>query len=405
MTYKQEGDPSLKVQKLPRVLWLINGEEVGGVRTAALNLLGACRQAGWEVAAVSLAEGELSSTLRDDGVTVYEMAMGVPPGLGGSALSRLQAVWTLENYARRAATRAREVIPASSFDVLHLQWPNHLPVAGAMGKAIGAKVVWEMPNALGRSYSALPSKLLYGWWMRRASALALANSAYTAETLRSPLARAQVFHLGVDSKRFDPSSIQTLSREELGVPAEAPLAIIAARLVKDKGQEQMVRAFRKALDAEPSLMESLHLAILGGPLDSPDGASLRDTIDRCNLNDPVHLLGHSNQPQCALATADVVLNTRLTAEPFGLTIVEAMMLRKPVLAHALGGPSETVTDGVTGWHMNAPSVEAFADGLIRAMRDRNRWPEMGERAREIALERFSLEAQFARYRDALDRFL
>lgn len=389
----------------PRVLWLINGEEVGGVRTAALNLLGACRQAGWSVAAVSLADGELGNTLRESGITVYPLDLGVPPGLGGSALSRLRAVWSLESCARRAAHRAREVIPMSTFDVLHLQWPNHLPVAGAIGKAIGARVVWEMPNALGRSYSALPSKLLYGWWMRRAAALALANSAYTAQTLSSPLAKARVFHLGVDPKRFDPSSIQPLTRDELGVPGDTPLAIIAGRIDKSKGQEQMVLAFRHALDAEPSLMEPLHLAILGGPLDSPNGASLRDTIKRCDLGDHVHLLGHSDQPERALAAADLVINPTLTAEAFGLTIVEAMMLAKPVLAHALGGPTETVTDGVTGWHMNNPSVESFADGLIRALRDRKQWMKMGEHGRRIALDCFSLDAQFNRYCNALESVL
>jgi glycosyltransferase involved in cell wall biosynthesis len=241
--------------------------------------------------------------------------------------------------------------------------------------------------------------------MRRAHALALANSAYTAETLRSPVARALVFHLGVDAARFDPEHADRATRAELGLAEDDAVAIIAGRIVKNKGQELTVRALRVALDREPALMEPFRLAILGGPLDSPDGVALRETIEQTRLGDRVRLHGHSDRPERVIAASDFMMNSRTDAEPFGLSIIEAMMLGKPVLAHALGGPAETVADGITGWHISAPTVSAYADGLIRAMRDRARWAEIGGAGRARAMERFTVTAQLARYREAIDPLL
>ena len=88
---------------------------------------------------------------------------------------------------------------------------------------------------------------------------------------------------------------------------------------------------------------------------------------------------------------DVILSARLTAEPFGLTVIEAMAMRRPVLAHGAGGPGETILDGETGWLIDAPTPEAFAQGLRRMMDDRGRWGEMGLAAEAHVRSNFSEE--------------
>jgi len=68
-----------------------------------------------------------------------------------------------------------------------------------------------------------------------------------------------------------------------------------------------------------------------------------------------------------------------------------------VLAHALGGPAETVLDGETGWHTPGASVDDFAAGIRRALAERDRWAQMGARAREIALQRYAIDGYVDRY--------
>ncbi len=78
------------------------------------------------------------------------------------------------------------------------------------------------------------------------------------------------------------------------------------------------------------------------------------------------------------------------------------MMERPVLVHALGGPAETVIDGETGWHMSHPTVECYSQGIRRALQDRPKWRQMGERARQHALSQFSLKRQADRYMEIVE---
>lgn len=98
---------------------------------------------------------------------------------------------------------------------------------------------------------------------------------------------------------------------------------------------------------------------------------------------------------------DVAINSRIDAEPFGLSVVEAMAMETPVLVHASGGPAETVIDGETGCHFHDISVHGFASALKRALQDRNRWCDMGRNARLHVMNGFTVTKEVDRYLDII----
>jgi glycosyltransferase involved in cell wall biosynthesis len=89
-------------------------------------------------------------------------------------------------------------------------------------------------------------------------------------------------------------------------------------------------------------------------------------------------------------------------------LLEAAACSLPAVATDGAGTSEVLVDGQSGWLTQAGDSAALAEAMTRMMRtppDERR--AMGERARQLASERFSLETILDRwealYRELLQR--
>ena len=78
-------------------------------------------------------------------------------------------------------------------------------------------------------------------------------------------------------------------------------------------------------------------------------------------------------------------------EPFGIVIVEAMALGKPVIAGDAAGPTEIITDGVHGLLTPYGDAGALACALLRLLGDPVGAQRLGEAARRRAQD-FSTRA-------------
>ena len=67
------------------------------------------------------------------------------------------------------------------------------------------------------------------------------------------------------------------------------------------------------------------------------------------------------------------------AEPFGLVVLEAMALGKPVIATAAGGPLEIVVSGRTGVLVRPSSPDAMAEAILKLAADPQLCQRMGKR--------------------------
>jgi trehalose synthase len=77
------------------------------------------------------------------------------------------------------------------------------------------------------------------------------------------------------------------------------------------------------------------------------------------------------------------------AEGFGLTVTEAMWKRKPVLASAVGGITDQVVDGETGWLLRDPrDLDRFAQLLDVALRDPGQREQFGARGHARVVREF-----------------
>jgi glycosyltransferase involved in cell wall biosynthesis len=78
-------------------------------------------------------------------------------------------------------------------------------------------------------------------------------------------------------------------------------------------------------------------------------------------------------------------------EPFGIVIIEAMALEKPVVASDTAGPSEIITPGVDGCLTPFGDAAALSAAILRYLSDPQLARRTGRAARERAMQ-FSTES-------------
>ena len=375
----------------PTIVWLLRGDEAYGPRRMAANLSEAVRNAGACPVFIALEDGDFAEERRRLGFEVRVLGVGRPRSYSGSLANKLRIHLELERYRRRVAPAIAEAIRSLRADALHFIYPSYFAFASQAARLAGVPGLWEMPNDVGGGYPFGINRRLYHRQCRARGVTALPISLHTARTLGPGAASVEICPLSVDPRCFDPARIEPVTRDELGIPQDATVFAVCARLVEDKGQAVLLEALLRLGDP------SLHLLLLGGPLEGPLAARLREIAAASGAASRLHLVGPVADPERYYPIVDVAVNSRLVPEPFGLSVVEAMMMARPVLVHALGGPAETVVDGESGWHLTDPTVAGFERALRRVIDDRAKWPSMGAAARQRALNEYSSEAQAKRY--------
>jgi glycosyltransferase involved in cell wall biosynthesis len=235
-------------------------------------------------------------------------------------------------------------------------------------RVLSRRVVFPVRRSIG-------SRLLYALPVDRIAAI--------SQAVRDALVRS-----GVDSGRIDvvPSGIEILPsadraqrselRRSLGAGEGDVVALTVSALAPGKGHADLLRATAAALERAPGLK----LWLAGeGSLEQ----GLRAEVRSLGLEPAVQFLGFRTDIKALLHAADFFcLATQ--SEGLGSSILEAMAAGLPVVATAVGGVPEIVTQEVTGVLVPANDPAALAGAMVRMVVDRGSRETMGSRGREHA---------------------
>ena len=382
-----------------RVAWLIAGDEDGGVAQAVRGLAGAVAQMGIRPVIVALHEGPFARSLAAAGFDLRVLDVDSFPALRGGLLMKLRSQLRIRSVTAVIRPTLGKLLSGLGVDAVTVLWPNLMPLAAMAARDVGIASFWEMPNVMGK-YPFGVNRRLTQHTLQRWNVTALANSGYTAATLGDHPVKPITLYLGADDARFRPDRRDLLPREHVGLPPDATVLGMVGWVTAEKGQSLILRAMAQL----PEQYSRTHL-LLCGPAEQGFPGELCAIARELGIADRLHLVGSVPDPERYYGVIDVAINAYLGAESFGLSVVEAMMMGKPVLVHALGGPAETVVDGQTGWPVHEPTVAGFRAGLLRALGDREKWAEMGAAGRQRALEHFSLSRQAKQYVEIVRRRL
>jgi glycosyltransferase involved in cell wall biosynthesis len=233
------------------------------------------------------------------------------------------------------------------------------------------------------------------WGMRNATAIFAISDSVRRGLCEMGLEPEKILtvHNAVDVEHFDPDKefgSHLPVRRQFNIPENAPLVGIAARLIKWKGQRELIAAASQLQGIHPDL----HVMILGA--DVPDyRADLERMAREGGIAGRVHFGGYQKDVRPFLREFDVFVHPSY-CEPFGLAIVEAMAMRRPVIACNTGGVPEIITHGKDGWLVEPQSSEQVAEALTALLQDPGLRRRIGEAARETVRARFLPRHQCAR---------
>ena len=305
--------------------------------------------------------------------------------------------------------RLRDLIQREAVDMVHVRSRAPAFSAIAAARAAGVPVVATYHGI----YQARgPVKRWYNGVMTRAD-LTLANSLFTRDHIltehRLDPDRIVVVPEGIDTDRFEPSRISqgaaAQMRAHWGLDDDDHRAVLllAARLTGWKGQAVMIQALALLAEASRPWL------VLAGKVQKPgEEERLRGVAQKAGVADRVLFVGSIADMPAAYRAADLIVAPSTQPESFGRGVAEAGAMERLVIASPLGGPSEILVHGQTGWLAAAGDAPAWAIAVQAALATRLRQRRTMElAARKRILAGYSLRAMtaatFAVYRRMVER--
>jgi glycosyltransferase involved in cell wall biosynthesis len=108
------------------------------------------------------------------------------------------------------------------------------------------------------------------------------------------------------------------------------------------------------------------------------------------IADKIHLMGFRHPVAPYMCGVDILLVPAMS-EPFGRTLIEAMMYGTPVIATNHGGNPEAIENNVTGFLVEPEKPQAFVAPMELLLKDRNEWHRISERARVSTLAAYGIK--------------
>jgi glycosyltransferase involved in cell wall biosynthesis len=170
-----------------------------------------------------------------------------------------------------------------------------------------------------------------------------------------------LIHHGIPIEEFQVEEETSAIRASLGVPEDAFVIGTVSRLVAVKGLTDLMQAFILLADEHPHI----HWLVIG---DGPEKETLQAMAREANVDTRVHFAGfRQDVPRC-LQAMDVFISPSYS-EGLGLSLLEAMAAKKPVISTMVGGISDFLVDYLNGLVIPTKNPEEIKQNILILMED------------------------------------
>lgn len=285
-------------------------------------------------------DGPLRSALAAVGITPIVPAAGA----GFTSIKRDRSLWrALPHLGGLVGTLARLVATARRFEVIYANSQKAFALAGPACAIARRPLIWHLhdilsPEHFGSGQIRLTIQLANRFATRVIVPSQACADAFTAAGGKGVLLR--IVPNGLDDTH---ANARPMSAEALGLAPDTKLIFgVFSRLAPWKGQAVALRALQAVPEAG--------CIIAGGALFGEDdyARSLVALAADLGVSDRVRFLGQRDDVPVLMRSVDAVVHPSVDPEPFGRTLVEAMLARRPVIAAHAGAVPEILDDGRVG---------------------------------------------------------
>lgn len=310
----------------------------------------AMRERGHCVELVCQPQAQLVARMREQGFAVHTVPMG-------GILSFVIGVLAI-----------RRILKAGRFDVLNTHSRKDTLVAALAGRLAGTPLIVRTRHLANK----VGSMLSYTWLPHRVSTVSNHVRDYLISRGVPPAHIATIYSPIVLPEPIAQSSL----RSELGLAADDIVVICVAVMRAAKGHKQLIEALEPLMRTRPNV----HLVVVGAG--SPVFEQTRDHVEQLGLTQRIHLLGTRRDVPNLLAGADLfALPTRQEAS--GTVFVEAAANGLPTVATDVGGVSEMMRPGETGFLVQLDDHDALQEALQKLIDDPALQRSMGAAGRRM----------------------
>lgn len=190
-------------------------------------------------------------------------------------------------------------------------------------------------------------------------------------------------HVGVDLKRFVKKKNDIRLQKRLKIEKEYLLVGSVGRLVPEKGYEYLL----KAVEIIKPTIRKVKFIIVG---DGPEMGKLKILSEKIGLSDKILFLGRRTDVPAWINLMDIFVLPSLT-EGLPVVLLEAMAMRKPVVATNVGGIPEVITHMQNGVLVSPCNSQQLAEVLIDLLGNKSIRESLAREAQKTVEHKFNLE--------------
>lgn len=359
-----------------KILHVIPTLKGGGAERFAAQLICSQRKAGLDAVACVLYDDACDPVWCKDIPQIYNLRYKAARG----HLSILSS--------RMLVTKMEQVFNEVSPSIVHSHlWPACKLASRAIASSQAQHIyhIHDLPSWLyGKSLKASCHRFLVKGMIKRAKAHLIACSydagRQSARAFKDD-SRIHVINNGVDVECFRPAN----NNIEKDKDVDAVTIIMVAAFRPGKGHSMLVDSVN-----EMGALKTKVRVLLAGDNDSDVGFEIKNRIKQYELVKQFKLLGQIEDMTCILQDADILV---LPSESEGLplSILEGMACGLPVVATNVGGIPEVVSEGETGYMVAPNDIKGFAKRLSQLVESFEMRKRMGDKAREVILQKYSFD--------------